>query len=375
MTIVHLITGLGHGGSEHMLAKLLTHMDRTRFKNVVISMTSQGPLGERIAASGIPVIPLAMQGPWSAARGLLRLIRALRRVRPDVLQTWLYHADLLGLIAGRLSGIPAVAWNIRCSTLRREDHPAHLWWTVKVLARLARFPRAVVANSRSGIAASERLGYRPRRWAFIPNGFDVETFRPSGEARSEVRDELGLPRHTLLIGLVARLDPMKDHATFLAAAGRLRQMRPDVHFMLVGADVVGTNPMLRSAIVEQRLEGVVHLCGERVDIPRVTAALDIATCSSYSEGFPNVIGEAMACGIPCVVTDVGDCAEVVGDTGVVVPSRNAEALAAAWCSLCDLDCAARASLGERARERILRHYSAAAVARRYEQLYEQCIAA
>jgi glycosyltransferase involved in cell wall biosynthesis len=177
-----------------------------------------------------------------------------------------------------------------------------------------------------------------------------------------------LPDDALLIGLVARFNPVKGHQTFLQAAGLLARQIPAPHFVLIGPDVTDCNELLRGWVQESGIAEQVHLLGERPDIPRVTAALDIATCASYGESFPIVVGEAMACGVPCVVTDVGDAASMVADTGHVVPPRDARALATAWRELLELGAAERQALGARARVRIEENYSLHSTVRQYEEL-------
>jgi len=192
--------------------------------------------------------------------------------------------------------------------------------------------------------------------------------------RSSVRAELGLDVGTPLIGLVARYHPMKDHANFLTATSLLAKQDPTAHFLLVGPNVDASNQELSAKIATLGLQERVHLLGERRDIPRINAALDIAsTTSCWGEGFPNVIGEAMACGVPCVVTDVGDSALIVGETGRVVPPRDPRALAAAWRDMLQMDRETRGGLGERARARIVTHFSLNEIARRHEKLYTEIV--
>lgn len=371
--ILHLITGLETGGAEMMLYKLLSQMDRRHFNNIVVSMTGRGVLGEKIETLGITVHTLGMQRSLPNPSGLSCLLKLLRKEHPHVLQTWLYHADLLGLLAVKLAGVPAVVWNLRCAELLKKDHPMVLFWILRVLATLSRMPKAVVVNSTAGRLAHEKLGYKPVKWKFIPNGFDPDLYSPSRNARLELRRNLGISEQAHLIGLVARFNPMKDHVNFLRAAGQLKKTWPGVHFVMIGKGVDDTNTQLLDQINSLSLDGFVHLLGERHDVPALTAALDIAASSSYSEGFSNVIGEAMACGVPCVVTDVGDSAYIVGNTGIVVPPRDYCALSDAWNHILSMSEDSRLSLGRAARERILSHFSINGVTRQYEKLYLEIV--
>jgi glycosyltransferase involved in cell wall biosynthesis len=369
--VVHVITGLDVGGTEVMLCKLLRTIDRERFPSTVVSLGGRGTLADQIEALGVPVITLGMRSGRPSLRAVIRLVGVLRAHRTRVLQTWLYHADLTGWIAGRLARVPHIIWNVRCAELDPREHPKNVRWMLRLLARLSPRVTAAVVNSEAGRAESERLGYRPPRWVLIRNGFELDRFVPCWDARATVRTELGLPPDTPLVGLVARFHPMKDHRTFFEAATRVHRSRPDVHFILAGRGVDSSNADLVRMVETLDLRRVVHLVGERADIPRLTAALDLATCCSYSEGFPNTVGEAMSCAVPCVVTAVGDCATIVGDTGEIVPPRDPAAFAGACLALLDMTPEARRGLGERARRRVRDLFDIRAIALEYEALYGQ----
>jgi glycosyltransferase involved in cell wall biosynthesis len=367
--VVHLISGLAVGGTEMMLYKLLQASRTPELLHNVVSLTDAGSLGPRIEALGVPVHALGLRRGVPEPFAILRLRRLLRQDRPDVLQTWLYHADLLGLIGGKLAGVPSIVWNIRCSVMDQRYERGIGRLVLRALAALSRRPDVVVANSQAGIDLHRRIGYQPRRWELLPNGFDLSRFRPDAGARASVRAELGVEPGTPLVGLVARLDPVKDHANFLCAARGVGKTHPHVHFVLVGTGVQTGNPVIEAMLSDFPQPDRVHLLGERGDVARLTAALDVATCCSTGEGFPNIIGEAMACGVPVVTTDVGDAAHVVADTGLVVPPRDCMQLAAAWIRLLDLPQPDRQALGQRALARIARQYDLTVVARRYAALY------
>jgi glycosyltransferase involved in cell wall biosynthesis len=372
IVVDHLITGLGWGGAESMLSKLLSRIDRSRFQCSVISMVDGGGVAGLIESLDIPVQSLGLRRGEPNPLGLFRLVRQLRQRRPCILQSWLYHADLAGILAGRLCRVPAIAWNIRCSNFERT----HTSWlsraVVGALSRLSRAPEVVVVNSEGGKAFHASMGYRPRRWHLIPNGFDVKQFRPDHDARASVRQELGFAPEARLVGLVARFHPMKDHHTFLQAASLLRDEKIPIQFVLVGRNVDYRNDTLVRMVRVLGLTESVRLLGERSDIPRIMAALDLFSLSSaFGEGWPNVVGEAMASGVPCVVTDVGDAAQIVGDTGRVVPPRSAAALAAAWREVLSLGPDERAHLGRAARARIEACFSLSDVVTQYEDLYEE----
>lgn len=366
--IQHIITGLNVGGAEMMLYKLLAQTNRTEFSHEVVCLVGRGALTSRIESLGITVHSLGMRGGPGDVPRLLRIARHVRAMRPDVIQTWLYHADFVGLLAARLAGRVALAWNIRCYDPLADDHSRLMPALLRILARASGRPDVVVINSNAGRLPHERLGYRPREWRVIPNGFDVSQFRPRPEARAALREELGLDPAVPIIGLVGRYNVLKDHATFLTAAALLRGAHGAVHFVLVGDDVNRENAVLMDQVHELGLDGAVHLLGRRDDVAAITAGFDIATSSSSGEGFSNVIGEAMACAVPCVVTDVGDSAAVVGETGDVVPPRDPAALAGAWQRILSLG-PRREQLGRAARERVVQNFSIEAVVQRYEDMY------
>jgi glycosyltransferase involved in cell wall biosynthesis len=365
ITVLHLITGLQAHGAEMMLYKLVAHSDRARFRHVVVSMTGEGALGEQIKALDIPLYSLGMRRGLANPIAAVRFLILLRRVAPDVVQTWLYHADLLGLCGALALRIPVV-WNIQASYhLGLKSLPS------KLCARLSSLPATVIVNSEEGRAIHARFGYHPKRWAVLPNGFDTRQFVPDKQAREAVRRELNLPDGAVLIGMMARFDPQKDHRTFFHAARVISQQNPMAYFLLAGREMTLENAVIRQLVDEGKLHARTFLLGERFDMPRLTAALDIASLSStFGEGFPGVVCEAMACEVPCVVTNIGASGSMVGDTGRVVPPRNPQALAAAWQELLRLPTGERAALGRRARERVKVLYSLEKIVQQYEEIYE-----
>jgi len=368
--VLHLITTLQSGGAQAMLANLCRHAgSRGHIEHIVVEMTANRAQDlQRFEQSNLRLHSLGMVRGRFSIGALGRFVRLLRREHPDIVQTWLYHADLLGVIALPVLRVPLV-WNVRCSW-----HVGIDALVPRLCALLSRLPTAVIVNSRAGEEVHRRLGYRARRWCLIGNGFDLDTFRPDPEARRRLRQDLGVDPAAELIGIVGRWDANKDYQTFLSAAGLLARTQPDAHFVLVGEGLVTDNAQLRQLIPRELPAGRVHFLGWRGDVAGVTAAFDLAACTSVGEGFPNAVGEAMAAGVPCVTTDVGDAAELVADPGLVVPPRSPEALAAAWSRLLALGPDALHALGTRARERISRYYAIDAIVGQYETLYEELAA-
>jgi glycosyltransferase involved in cell wall biosynthesis len=372
MKIVHVITGLSVGGAQMMLYKLLSQVERRPFSTEVISLSDGGLLNEKIEALGVPVRVLGMRPGVPDPLRIYKLACWLRQKSPQLIQTWMYHADFIGGLAAKLAGGMPVLWNLRHSNPDAKDYKPGTYLTIRACASLSHWiPAGIVCCSEASRQVHATLGYAADRMVVIPNGFDLTAFKPDRAARLSVRRELHLSDETLIIGLVGRFHPVKDHRNFVNAAALLHAERPDVHFVLCGENITPGNTELAGWITASGAGHRFHLLGEREDMARINAALDIATCSSYAEGFPNVIGEAMACGVPCAVTDVGDSTLIVGDTGRIVPAKNPRALATAWRELIHMGPEKRSLLGAAARRRIDQCYGLRAITAQYERLYEK----
>jgi glycosyltransferase involved in cell wall biosynthesis len=354
-----------------MLAKLLERTDRERFSPIVVSMLSENTVvAPRIEAAGIPVHKLGLHRGIPNPVGVTRLATIIRKFRPDILQSWMYHADLLGLVAGRMTRVPSLIWNIRSSDLGLQDVHRSLRVVIKAHAALARFADTVVVNSASGLRYHESLGHHPRSWKLIQNGFDLERFVASPTRRAEGRARLGVAADTTVIGMVARLDPQKDHQTFINAAQILRRTHPAAVFVLAGTGLTPGNETLVEQLKRANVWQNTRLLGPVADTSSLFPSLDINTLSSaYGEGFPNALGEAMSCEVPCVATDVGDSALLLADTGRIVAPRSPDAVAAGWRDLIEMGSAQRHALGAAARARIQAQFSLDGIVSQYEALY------
>ena len=373
--ISFIITGLSTGGAEMMLFKLLSAINRKAFAPQVISLLDKGPMYDQFNEIDVPVETIGMSRGAPDPRGIFRLSRLLRRNPPHLVQTWMYHADLLGGLAAKLAGDMPIIWNIRHSNLDPQIDKRSTILSAKACAVLSRFiPEKIIccANASKNIHAT--MGYDHSKLLVIPNGFELNSFKPDPRARHDVRDELGLSESTKLIGLVSRFHPQKDHKTFIQAAARLKRTQPGVHFVLCGDGTARANQVLSKWVTESGHEDSFHLLGHREDMSRITAAFDIATSSSSSgEAFSNTIGEAMSCAVPCVVTDVGDSAYIIGDTGKVVPPSDPAALSDAWRTLLALGDDGRSRLGQAARKRVSDCFSLGVVVKAYEDLYSSLL--
>ena len=368
-----VVTGLEVGGAEMMLFKVLSRIDRQRFEPSLISLSSDATaMLPAFRELGIPCEVLAWRPRREVLAPIRRLARALRKLEPDVVQGWMYHANIAATLAvcGARLRVPVV-WNIRANLVDQQHEKRMTRVVIWLSGKLSFSPSVIVNNSEaSALEHEQRVGFRAAKRVIVPNGFDTSTFRPSRELRDVFRASIGIDDdRVVLIGLVARYHPVKGHAFFLQAAAIVVRARKTARFVLVGRGIDATNGALAAMIEQYELEGHVHLVGERPDIHAVAPGFDVLVSASTGEGFPNVIGEAMSCGVPCVVTDVGDSAAVIGDTGVKVPPRDPEALAAGIIELIDMGAAGRAELGGRARARAVEKFSLGSVVRQYEELY------
>jgi glycosyltransferase involved in cell wall biosynthesis len=372
--IMHVITSLSTGGAEMMLLKLLS-ASKGDWDHAVVSLADEGTIGPRISALGIPVYSLGLRRSVADPFRALSIARFTRQFSPHLIQGWMYHGNLIASLAGVCSKkhVPVI-WNVQMSLYDVSTEP---WLTATVIRLGARFSRraaAIVYNSQLSAKQHEVFGYRAEKQIVIPTGFDCETFRPDENARRQVRAELGIADDAIVVGLIARFHPMKNHAGFLQAAGQVARMYPQVRFVLAGRGATPDEPSLQKMVQEQSLQSRIFLLGERSDIPTLTASLDIACSSSaWGEGCSNSIGEAMACGVPCVVTNVGDSAHIVGDTGIAVPRCDPSRLAQASSELIEAGADRRRHLGTAARQRIETDFSLSTVARRYGDLYLSCL--
>lgn len=367
--IAVLVTGLGAGGAEHMLFKLVEAARGTDTRLMVVSLLDEGMFGERIRAAGAHVVCCHL----NRMSGLLHLsgvITALRKFRPTVMQGWMYHGNLLAsLLRPFMPSRPKLFWSIRQTLYSLSSEPLRLRLIIRLLARLSGSVRGVIYNSSLSVCHHQAIGMVSRADLMIPNGFDLTRYRPDAERRRLTRERLGAGSCPL-VGLVARVHPMKDHACFIAAAGEISAALPDARFVLAGE---GTDlPDMRAELVAGGISGQTITLGRVTHTEELYPALDLFVLSSArGEGWPNVVGEAMASGVVAVGTDVGETGNVIGDTGEVVPPSDPKALAAACLRILGLSAEERSALGERAHDRIMRQFDIHAVFEQYVRAWDE----
>lgn len=397
--VLHLITGLGLGGAETWLARLLSRLPREHFDCHVVSLLDlsggHGALAGRIRELGVPVESLGQQRGVPSPAALLRLMTLLRQWRPDVLQTWLYHADLLGLLAAKACGSKAaVSWGLRSGYMDFSRYGLTTRLTVRACARLSAWPEAVTANSLAGAEHHVRaLGYRPRRLAVLENGVDGAVFRPNAEARARLRAEWGVADNALLIGLAARWDPMKGHDAFCAAARQVLARFPQARLVFCGQGTetggqIGVDDRaggLDALLARNGLQAAAVRLGRRGDMAQVLASLDVLALPSLGEGFPNVLAEGLACGVPVAGLDVGEARRVAGPGGALAglaasgPDApldvRAGALAECLTQVLGRAAGERAEMGALGRGHVLAHFGLDAAAERWARHFDSLLPA
>jgi glycosyltransferase involved in cell wall biosynthesis len=353
--ISFLIRSLDYGGAERHLQTLARSLDKERFRVTVLCFYPGGALEDELKASAcVHLISLDKRGRWDLLRFSWRLVKQLRAIRPHVLHSFLVEPNLLSVFLKPLLPRTLLVWGVRASRVHFENYDWLPRLNFRLQCFLSRFADLIIFNSDAGRAFHLGEGFAADKALVIHNGIDTERFKPEAQTRRHLRAEFGIAPDTVLIGHVGRFDPMKDHPTFLRAAALICQQRDDVRFLLVGEGREDYARRLRGLAVELGISEKVIWLGARRDMTGIYNALDLFASSSYSEGFPNVIGEAMACGVPCVVTDTGDSALIVGEVGMAVAPRDPQALSAALISCMEKNFR---ELGAKARARILDNFS------------------
>jgi glycosyltransferase involved in cell wall biosynthesis len=368
--VVFCLPGLDTGGSERQLLELVKGLDRRVF-TVTVAVMYDGDGGLQAEFESIPdteIIPLSKR-PYT--RGDLpgyvwRLCALFLRKRPHIVYSFLPLVNELSLFAGKLARAKVV-WGLRASDMDWKRYSRALYWTFRVGAHLSRFTDLLIVNSVAGKEHHITHHYSREKMIVIPNGIDTDRFLPNVAAGNGLRARWGISEDALLIGQTARVDPVKDYPTFLRAARILHKRIPKVRFVCVGSGDGLYGVDIRRMSRDYGLEEVLLWAGNVMDMPGVYNAITLCSLSSLTEGFPNVLGEAMACGTPCVTTEVGDARRIVGDTGAVVPKENPEALASAWEKLLQEGPEGLTSRGAAARERIVRNFTTGKMVERTSQ--------
>jgi len=375
LNVVHIISGLGQGGAETVLFRLVTAPGQAH-RHTVISLSDEGVFGPRLREAGVRVMTQGMPPGRLTLKGLAGLYRTLRALQPDVVQTWMYHADLVGGIVARLAGIKAVSWGIRNSGAHLERSSRVTRFIARVCATISGLvPATIVSCAHEAARRHQQWGYSADRMVVIPNGYDFSRWQSDAALRLRWRAQWGVALDEPLLGAVARWNPLKDHANLLAAVALCRKQFPRLKLALIGEGMTPDNPALVQLIGQHGLADCVLLLGRRDDVPAIMNALDIHVLSSCAEGFPNVVAEAMATGVANVVTRVGDAAQIVGEEGWVAPPQDSTALSEALGqALQALGTPAMAGRLQRGRERVMRDFGLDTMVNAYDAVWRRLAA-
>lgn len=371
MKVLHVISGLTTGGAEMMLAKLAIADKETHQEILCLRNDADSAIARQLADRNIVCHFIGVQQPMQILTKQLEAKKILNSFSPDIIHCWMYHANVMGWLMNILSPGHSLLWNVRHSLhdIAQESKSVRLSITLNKL--LSSKPDCILFNSHKSLDQHLDYGFKPRRYQFMPNGFNEIEFSPSARKKSLARDQLGIEQDRLIFGNVARFHPMKGQTKLLSAAKKYTKLYPNALFVFVGNRMDNNNTQLTQLINQYGLKDNVLLLGEMTDLASLTPMFDVGiSCSSWGEGFSNAIGEAMACGIPCIATDVGDSAQIVGDYGLVIEPDNKEQLLQALITITELGDLERQTLGQRARQKIVSNYGIQAIANQYRTLYQ-----
>jgi glycosyltransferase involved in cell wall biosynthesis len=370
--VLHIISGLNSGGAERNLFNLVRSSQGKYFNNCIVSLRDEGIYGSLIKKLGIKVICLKMGTITPFISGIIKLIKIFIEWQPDLVHGWMYHGNLIATMIRVTNRKIPIVWSVHNALYDiniEKPLTKFVIWLNKITSI---FINSVIYVGETSKKQHEVYGFNIRIGQVISNGFDFEEWKPDPEARIEVRNQLGIPKNALVLGHFARYDPVKDHQTYLSAIIDVASEIFNVHFLLAGKGIeYGNNILvpLFSQLPNKRL----HVLGEREDIQRLMSAIDVFCLSSWSESLPNTLIEAMACRVPCVSTNVGESANIVGDTGKIIPIRDPHSLAKAIIKLLIMPADDRAALGFAARERVNNFYNLDVMVKKYESLYAYLI--
>jgi glycosyltransferase involved in cell wall biosynthesis len=373
MIILHYIIGLGDGGAEAVLYRLCTH-DRKN-KHIIISMLDLGKYGALFKDFGIDVYTLNMKPGRLSIKGVLETYKLIRKIKPDVLQTWMYQADLIGGIIGKICGVKKIYWNVRHTTLVPGKSKTKTIYVARFCGFLSRFiPSKIICCAQKCIPVHQKIGYQQKKMMVINNGYDLGVFKPDEQLRANFRSENGIEKNIFLMGMVGRFDPQKDHVGLISALKIVKSKGLSFKFMLIGKNLDSNNNEILFHIKENNLENEIILLGQRKNIAQVMNGLDLHILSSaYGEAFPNVLAEAMACGTPCVATNVGDAEKIISGQGWLSAASDENALASKIIEAHAMysNTSEWLSLKERVRKRVEENYSIDSMVSGYCLIWQQ----
>lgn len=368
--LTFLTRSLDVGGAQRQLITLARALDKNQFEVSILTFYSRGQLERELENSDVRIVSLHKRGRWDVLSFLRRLIREVRILQPDIIHGYLDIPNVLALLARRFVSTKVV-WGVRASEMELRDYDWLFRFAARIEQKLSSRPDIIIVNSQAALQHSLSLGFPAQKLWLIPNGIDTKVFEPDPAGRIRLRTEWGVDDNVRLVGSVGRFDPVKGLPIFLAAAAEVSRQISSARFICVGDGPPNEIELLKELAKVLKIADKFILAGARSDMPAVYSALDLLVSSSRSESFPNSVAEAMSCGVPCVVTNVGDSAALLGDCGVVVEPGHPETLAPAIISSLAQE---NIALGERCRARIVEHFDVEQLALRTEVVLKALVA-
>ena len=369
--ILFIINSFKVGGAEKALYNLIKWINKDKFDVLVVTLVKQNsPFFNFDKIDSIELSSVNLKMDFLFLRELYRLYRLVKEFNPDIVQTWLYHTDLIGGVIAKFCGVKKIYWGVRSSELVGGNSKLSLRIVRWLCGMFSYFvPTKVICNSNSGIRSHLRLGYSRKKMALVHNGFDTSQFYPDLVARENYRSKLGIDKNVKIIGMVARFDPLKNQLGFVDVIEKLAKKYSNFVVIMIGTNVNYDNEVLTKKIKLADLDRFFLLLGERNDVAALMCSFDFLVCPSLAEAFPNVIGEAMACEVPCIAYDVGDCGEIIGDTGIVCSKNEESKLVLAVSDFLALSDQELLGLGKAARKRVIERFTLATSVTRFEDTY------
>lgn len=357
------------GGAEVMLQKILMNSDDTKFKHIVVTLKSEKKLLDDLKRQNIEIYSLKLNNFFNFFRSFKSLLQIVKKTKPDYILTWLHPSDFYGVFIKLMCPKVTLLWNIRCSKLIYPIVGFKNILLVKILSRLSKYPDLILSNSFSGIKEHIRLGYKPKEIKIIPNGFDLKYYSPNHNLGKFYRKEFRLNQNDFVIGFVGKYNKIKGIEKFILTANVALKKFSNWKFVLIGRDLTYENKDLINLLKKYKIGQNFRLLGERQDVNKILCSCDILSLTSSSEGFPNVIGEAMSCGVPCVSTDVGDCKLIIGETGIISKFNKPQNIFNDWLNMYKMLKNNSSALKKSTRARIKKYYEISFIIKQYEKLF------
>ncbi len=366
---LHIITSLDIGGAETMLLRLIKHKSDLVKSTIVVSLTNNGKIGEALEEIGVKVVCLEIKSWSSIFKTLLKLKKIIQNERPTIVHTWMYHANIFGGIAAYLAKSQNIIWSIRRSEFTRKESLS-TFVIMKIGAMFSStIPKAIVHVAESGLKNHQKYGYKSNNTLVIPNGFDLEKLKYDQSARKKIRNELNLSNDQILIGCVGRFHVSKGYETLISSSANVLKLHKNVKYLLIGRNLDKRNSILMEWINKTGFPEKFIMVGEKRNIAEYMNAMDVFCLPSITEGFPNVVGEAMASGLPCVATSVGDVEKITGNNAILVKPNNNELLSKGLNKILSMGNKKRKIMGLNGRRKIEKEYPINLICEKYYNLY------